>query len=201
MKSLTLTALGRALENNPKKSWIDSSLSPAGVLVLVYLKDREYHVLLNKRSDFVDQHRGEIAFPGGAMDPRDGSIKETALRETHEEMGVDPQDVRLLGELDDVPTISNYVINPFVATVRYPYFFNPNSDEVAEVIEVPLRHLMDRANHRIETKVQNTRLVNGVSYGYRGNFVFGATAKILTRLLEIVQEAMQEENECPQKTV
>jgi len=192
MKLLTLTALGRALENNPKKSRIDSSLSPAAVLVLVYLKDREYHVLLNKRSDSVDQHRGEIAFPGGAMDPRDESIRETALRETYEEMGIDPRDVRLLGELDDVPTISNYLINPFVGTVQYPYCFNPNPDEVAEVIEVPLCHLMDRANHRIETKVQNSRLTHGVSYGYQGVFVFGATARILTRLLEIVQEATKE---------
>jgi len=192
MKLLTLTALGRALGNNPKKSWVDSSLSPAGVLVLVYLKDCEYHVLLSKRSDTVDQHRGEIAFPGGAVDPRDGSIRETALRETYEEMGIDPRDVRLLGELDDVPTISNFVINSFVGTIRYPYFFNPNPDEVAEVIEVPLCHLMDRANHRIETRVQDSRLIHGVSYGYRGNFVFGATARVLTRLLEIVQEATQE---------
>lgn len=201
MKLLTMDALGRALTKNPKKSWIDPSLSQAGVLVLIYLKDGEYHVLLNKRSDSVEHHRGEISFPGGGMDPCDESVQETALRETQEEMGVNPRDVRLLGQLDDVPTISNYVINSFVGTIQYPYFFKPNSDEVAEVIEVPLAHLMNRANHRIETKMQNRQLINEVSYGYRGNLVFGATAKVLARLLEVVQKAMCEEVKCPKKMV
>lgn len=193
MMPLTLDALGRALAGNPKKSLIDPYLAPAGVMVLIYPKDGEHHVLLNKRSDSVEHHKGEIAFPGGAMDDGDESLRETALRETHEEMGVRPEDVRLLGELDDVPTISSYVMSPFVGTIPYPYPFRPSSVEVAEVLEVPLSHLMDPANHRIETRMKDGRLINGVAYGYRGNFVFGATARVLTRLLQIVEEAMYED--------
>ena len=95
MMPLTLDALGRALAGNPKKSLIDPSLAPAGVMVLIYPKDREHHVLLNKRSDFVEHHKGEIAFPGGAMDDGDESLRETALRETHEEMGANSTTFRL----------------------------------------------------------------------------------------------------------
>jgi 8-oxo-dGTP pyrophosphatase MutT (NUDIX family) len=193
MKPPTLDALGRALTGNPKRSLIDPSLAPAGVLVLVYPKDGEHHVLLNRRSDSVEHHKGEIAFPGGGMDDGDESLRETALRETHEEMGIRPEDVLLLGELDDVPTSSSYVISPFVGTIPYPYPFRPSSVEVAEVLEAPLSHFMDRANHRIETRMKRGRLINGVAYGYRGSFVFGATAMVLTRLLQVVEEAMYED--------
>lgn len=193
MKSSTITEIQRALSQTPKKSLDDPSLAPAGVLLLVYPKNGEYCVLLNKRSDAVEDHKGEIAFPGGRMDEADGTVLETALREAHEEMGIAPQDVGVLGELDDVPTISNYLISPFVGTIPQSYDFKPDSDEVAEVLEAPISALRDERNHRDVVRLVDGRPINTPAYAYEGHLVFGATASVLTRFLDLTNGASDKE--------
>ncbi|MCH8310075.1 MAG: CoA pyrophosphatase, partial [Chloroflexi bacterium] len=101
MRASAIETIRRALADNPKKTIDNPSLSPAGVLVVVYPKDGEYCVLLNKRSQLVEHHKGEISFPGGSVDPEDESLLATAIRETHEEMGILPDDIEYLGDLDD----------------------------------------------------------------------------------------------------
>jgi 8-oxo-dGTP pyrophosphatase MutT (NUDIX family) len=108
------------LKANPKKSIINPSLTPAAVLLLLYLKDGEYCVLLNKRTDRVEHHKGEISFPGGVRDESDFTLLETALRETQEEMGIAPRHVELLGELDDTPTSTSFLITPSLALSHIP---------------------------------------------------------------------------------
>lgn len=194
----TLEAVREILSRHSRQVLTDSSLTPAGVTVLVYPKDGEYCVLLNKRSDSVENHKGEISFPGGRRDQGDRTLLETALRETHEEMGVRPQDVDVLGQLDDVATNSNYVINAFVGTIPSPYPFRPNPDEVAEVIEIPLGALAQVQNVRDEVRLVNGELVNRPSYVYQGHMVYGATAILLTGFLGLTHGALDGED--PWKT-
>ena len=122
-------ALKRVLSSRQKSSAADPSLSPAAVLLLLYPKDGEYCILLNKRSEEVEYHKGEISFPGGVRDPEDRDFQETALREAQEEMGIDSEDVTVLGELDDVVTRTGFAVRVFVGTIPYPYPFSPSSRE------------------------------------------------------------------------
>ena len=171
---------------------VDPSLTPAGVLLLLYRKDDEYCILLNKRSEWVEDHKGEIAFPGGRKDESDRTVRETAIRETHEEMGISPEDIQVLGELDDVPTVSNYLISTWVGTIPYPYEFKPSAREVAEVLEVPLSLLRDRSSHREEARLVDGRLVSTTAYSYQGHLIYGATAQLLGQFLSVIDGAMEE---------
>ena len=183
----------RILAENPKKTISDPSLSPAGVLLLLYPKDGEYCVLLNKRTDQVEHHKGEISFPGGSKDAKDATLLDTALRETYEEMGIRPEDVEVLGQLDDTPTSTNFLITTTVGTIPYPYDFNPSELEVAEVLEVPLPALMDDETRRDEVRIVDDDLHHVPSYVYRGHLIFGATARVLSRFLELLETAPSEE--------
>jgi 8-oxo-dGTP pyrophosphatase MutT (NUDIX family) len=183
----------RLLSENPKKKVVDPSLTPAGVLVLLYPKDGEYCVLLNKRTELVEHHKGEISFPGGQQDREDKTLLDTALRETHEEMGIRPEDVELLGEVDDVPTSSHFLMSPFVGTIPYPYEFNPSEVEVEMVLEVPISTLMNDEAVRDEVRIVDGRLVNMPAYAYQGHLIFGATARVLRRFLGILDSAGNEE--------
>ncbi len=199
MEESATELIRRILTENPKKTVEDSSLTPAGVTLLLYRKDGEYCILLNKRTDTVDDHKGEISFPGGRKDPEDKTLLDTALRETHEEMGISPDDVDILGEIDDVPTNTSYLISTFVGTIPYPYKFAPSDAEVAEVLEVPISTLIDHDSARDEVRVRDGELVNSVSYSYNGHLIFGATARILSRFLELLDTAP--EREAPWKSV
>ena len=172
---------------------VDPSLTPAGVLLLLYRKEDEYCILLNKRTEWVEDHKGEIAFPGGRKDESDRTVRETALRETYEEMGISPEDVQVLGELDNVPTASDYLISTLVGTIPYPYRFKPSAREVAEVLEVPISLLRDRSSHREEARLVDGRLVRATAYSYRGHLIFGATAQVLGQFLTVIDGAMEEE--------
>lgn len=183
----------RILAENPKKTISDPSLTPAGVLLLLYPKDGEYCVLLNKRTDQVEHHKGEISFPGGSKDTTDATLLDTALRETYEEMGIRPEDVEVLGQLDDTPTSTNFLITTTVGTIPYPYDFNPSELEVAEVLEVPLPALMDDENRRDEVRIVDGDLDHVPSYVYQGHLIFGATARVISRFLELLETVPSKE--------
>ena len=183
----------RAIAENPGGSIDDPSLTPAGVMLLVYPKDGDHCVLLQKRSSKVDSHKGEISFPGGKRDPEDETLLDTALRETHEEMGIDPQHVEVFGALDQTATTTGFCTSPFAGTIPYPYDFNPQEEEVAEVLEVPVSSLMDDANRRDEIRVDGDDLEYAPVFAYDGHIIFGATARILQRFLEMLETSPQEE--------
>ncbi len=189
MRAPAAEEIRRALARIHRHTVVDPTLKPAGVLLVVYAKDGEQSVLLNKRTELVEHHKGEISFPGGSMDDDDESLLHTALRETHEEMGIDPDDVELLGQLDDMPTISNFLISTFVAAIPYPYDFEPSEIEVAEVVEVPIHHLRSERSWRDEARFHQGALQVSRSYVYQGHVIFGATAKILANFLEVVGDA------------
>ena len=192
MSGSTLEAIRGALSRHTKSTVLDPSLVPAGVLVLLYPKNGEYCVILNRRSEQVEHHKGEISFPGGSREPQDSDLRETALRETHEELGVSPGDVDPLGQLDDTPTISNFVITPYVGAIGYPYAFKPSELEVTEVLEVPISALRDGENLRHDVRLIDGLLVHSTSYVYEGQVIFGATARVLTTFLALVEGIPQE---------
>lgn len=184
----TPAMLKQVLAERVKVDITDSDLMPAAVLIVLYAKSGSYHVLLNKRSELVEYHKGEISFPGGARDPEDEDFVDTALRETEEEMGVSRGDITILGQLDDIITRTNFGVRVYVGTIPYPYPFKPSADEIAEVLEIPISVLQDPTN-----LLQDARLVDGelsitISYACDGHVVFGATATILEQFLDIYSQ-------------
>jgi len=186
MSVLAKDVVRRVLSENPKKTIVEPSLIPAGVMLLFYPKDDADCVLLNRRSDEVEHHKGEISFPGGRKDPEDASLRDTALRETHEEMGVLPEDVEILGELDDVRTGSHFLVSTHVGTIPHPY-------DVAAVIEVPVIALMDENNIREEIRMVDGEPLRSVAYAYNGDLIYGATANILRSFLDLLDAAPDKE--------
>ncbi|MCC7366471.1 MAG: CoA pyrophosphatase [Dehalococcoidia bacterium] len=163
-----------------------AKVEPAGVLVLLYEHGGVPHVVFQKRTDRVRDHKGQISFPGGAMDPGDETVLYTALRETHEEIGVHPDHVDVLGQLDDHVTISNFLVTPFVGWLeRYPYEWSFSDEEVAYLLEVPLPHLLDPDNFVPDRRVVNGREYVLPSYQFGQDLIWGATGRMLSNFLEI----------------
>ena len=185
MASSLLDAIEKALANRIRNTLADASLTPAAVMLLLYPRNGKYCVLLNKRSDEVEYHKGEISFPGGSRDPEDDDSLDTALRETEEEMGILRDDVQVLGQLDDIATNSGFGFNVYVGTIPYPYLFKPSALEIAEVLEVPISVLQDPASIRADTFWSGGQTETSYSYAYDGHLIFGATARILRQFLAV----------------
>ncbi len=185
--------LKRALAKRVLARVNGAGLTAAAVMVLLYPKDGEYCTLLNKRSEQVEHHKGEISFPGGARDPEDRDSLETALRETEEEMGIRRGDITVLGEMDEVATRSQFRVQVFAGTIEFPYKFSPSAIEIAEVLEFPISALMDPANRRVETHWENGQPATSYSYVHEEHVVFGATAKILQRCIELLDDGLESE--------
>ena len=193
MSASASDVIRRVLSQNPKRSIDDPSLAPAGIMLLVYPKEGEYCILLNKRTETVEHHKGEISFPGGSRDQEDKTLLDTALRETEEEMGVRAQDIEVLGELDDVPTTSRFLMSPYVGTIPPSYDFRPSAIEVAEVLEIPISSLLDPENMRDEARIVNGELERSPTYAHNGHLVYGATARVLARFIELLDSAPDKE--------
>ena len=190
MGEITLDLIHNALAHRTPITAAPEGLMPAAVMLLLYRKDGEYCVLLNKRSMTVEHHKGEMSFPGGARDPEDADFEATARRETHEEMGIAPDDITILGRLDDNVTRSNFLVKVFVGTIPYPYEFRPSSIEIAEVVEIPIGVLRDPATLRWDSRIEDGERVAVRSYGYQQHLVYGATAKILDQFLDIIEDRL-----------
>lgn len=176
----------KVLSHREKKTISDKGLMRAAVLIPLYRKGGEYHILFTKRTEEVEIHKGQISFPGGNRDKGDENLLATALRENFEEIGLRPQDVEVLGELDDMVTqVSNFVVTPFVALVPYPYDFKINQHEVDELIEVPLSALLQGRGS--QDVIESERgLVLSHYYRYGEHIIWGATARILKGFLDLV---------------
>ncbi|MFQ5408014.1 MAG: NUDIX hydrolase [Anaerolineales bacterium] len=161
---------------------------PAAVLTPLYLADGEWHLLFTQRTDTVEEHKGQVSFPGGSVDPEDRDRIDTALRETEEEIGLHRADVTVLGALDELITVMQWRITPVVATFTYPYEFKLNPAEATAVFGVPLRWLADPTN--LETRYREPivpgRKVAVYYYApYDGYVIWGATARMTLSLLQV----------------
>ena len=169
------------------KACIDQpGLVRAAVLIPLFKKNGEYYVLLTRRTDKVGTHKGQISLPGGKRDEGEDLLS-TALREAREEIGIAEKDVRILGELDDMCTFaSDFCIAPFVGLIPYPYPFKTNRLEIEEIIEVPLSVFLDEAKFREELHIRNGEPVPVYFYQHNEHTVWGATARILKQLMDLV---------------
>ena len=183
--------LKQILAQREKQRILEPERIPAAVLVPIYEKDGQYYILFIKRTEWVEKHKGEISFPGGRHEARDKTLLDTALRESTEEINLKPEDVEVLGELDDVVSVkTNYLISPFLAFIPCPYGFRVDGRETEEIIEVPIAVLINRGNPHQE--IYSGEQVMAYTYYYRQRVIWGATARILHKFLGIYAEAMQD---------
>ncbi len=181
-----LSELRHILSTRERKAIDDLPYPHAAVLVPFFEKAGECHLLFTKRSDQVKHHKGQISFPGGVFDKRDEDLAQTALRESFEEVGLKPSDVELIGSLDDIMTTTKFIVTPFVGLFPYPYPFRVSEVEIAELIEVPLAALLrPGAFGQIALcEGDHERIVDAYRYGH--HTIWGATARILKQLLELM---------------
>lgn len=160
--------------------------TPAAVLVPLVARPEGLTVLLTQRTAHLKNHAGQISFPGGRSEDHDDGPIATALRESHEEIGLAPERVDILGRLDDYVTVTNFRVTPVVGLVAPPFSLAPDPFEVAEVFEVPLAFVLDRSNHQRHTyKVKGrTRAYWAMPWGER--YIWGATAGMLVNLAEVL---------------
>jgi 8-oxo-dGTP pyrophosphatase MutT (NUDIX family) len=175
------------LDLNPE-SWIKAGVKPTKpAAVLVPVIDRaEPTVLLTQRTPELTTHAGQVAFPGGKIDPHDESPVAAALREAKEETGLAPMLVEPIGYLDLYLTFSGFRILPTVARVKPDFTLTLNPSEVTETFEVPLRFLMTPANHRRKTRDWNGIPRDYYEIPFENRYIWGITAGILRNLYERV---------------
>ncbi|MEF8894148.1 NUDIX hydrolase [Halodesulfurarchaeum sp.] len=160
----------------------------AAVLVPLVEGDSASHIVFIRRSDTLEEHPGQMGFPGGRYEPRDGDRRETAVRESNEEIGLRAAEIAQIGRLDDVETVSGYTVSPFVARVP-DRAYRPTDEEVADVVSLPLEAFTTPENHAYEgwmhpeygTVPCHHFIVNGYT-------VWGATARMLVQLLTLGTE-------------
>jgi 8-oxo-dGTP pyrophosphatase MutT (NUDIX family) len=171
------------LAGRSRKKIEDPTLTNAAVLVLLFPRSNGLHVLLTKRTEDVEHHKGQISFPGGAEDPGDTSITETALREAQEEIGIEPERIEVLGLFDDHWTPSGFCITPVIGYANTLPPLNPNRQEVEEIIEAPLSFFLDTANERNTVMIRRNEPVTVYYYSLGKHEVWGATASMLRGFL------------------
>jgi 8-oxo-dGTP pyrophosphatase MutT (NUDIX family) len=163
----------------------DAGLICAAVLVPLLCKEGEWHVLVTQRTQIVEHHKGQMSFPGGACDPDDADAMATALRETYEEIGVPPEEVEVLGALDDFQTVTSFAVTPYVGVIPHPFPYRLNNDEVEAVVEVPLSFLRDPSHLRMEPMEHEGRVLEVLFWDFGRYTIWGATARMLKSFLEL----------------
>lgn len=157
---------------------------PAAVLVPLVDRPGGFTVLLTRRTEHLVNHGGQICFPGGRVEPADSDPMATALRETAEEIGLDPSAVEVIGVLDPYLTITGFMVTPVVGMVRPPLNLRIDAFEVADVFEVPLDFVLDPANHRRVPHHTLPRTTYAMPYGDYN--IWGATAGMLMNLFRVL---------------
>jgi 8-oxo-dGTP pyrophosphatase MutT (NUDIX family) len=165
---------------------------PAAVLVPLLQMDGEWHLLFTRRTNQLPEHSGQVAFPGGRMDPEDTSPETTALREAQEEIGLNPEGVRILGRIDSFLTITSYCVTPVLGIIVWPTEFVIAPAEVSRVFTIPLRWLADPVNVKFtQRELPPPYAAVPVIYfsEYDGEILWGVSAQIVVNLLKILFEA------------
>ena len=184
--------LARAIDARVRRTLGHEGKTRAAVLVPLLPVGGAVHLLYTRRAASLPHHQGQVAFPGGTHDPdRDTSPEATALREAHEEIGLRPEDVRVLGALDDIETMtSRFVITPVVGMAPHPYAWTPCPREVDSIFTVPLADLLAPGAERCETWDFGGRSVPIDHFPVAGQVIWGATHRITRNLLDIIVEGV-----------
>jgi 8-oxo-dGTP pyrophosphatase MutT (NUDIX family) len=161
---------------------VPARLRPAAVLVPLVLRDEGLTVLLTQRTDHLHHHAGQISFPGGRVEAHDGGPLAAALRETEEEIGLEPRWVQPLGLLDDYETVTGFLVTPVVSVVKVGFRLQLDEFEVADAFEVPMGFLMDPANHQVHSRIRHGERRYYYVFEYSERYIWGATAGMLMNL-------------------
>lgn len=162
-------------------------LVPAAVLVAVWDRPGGAQVILTKRSSRLKHHPGQIALPGGKVEPRDANPEAAALREAREEIGLAPEAVQVFGHLPAHETVTGFTVTPVLGHVSADFTAIPEAGEVDEVFAVPLAHLTDLTRYRVEQRLWRGRWRRYYAVPYGPYYIWGATARILRGLAERLQ--------------
>jgi 8-oxo-dGTP pyrophosphatase MutT (NUDIX family) len=165
---------------------------PAAVLILFLQIRNEWHLLFIRRTHHPrDPHGGQVSFPGGRFDASDANLESTALREAEEELGLNPGNVRILGKLPPMLTITNYLVTPFVGFIPWPYPIQPHPEEVSRVFTIPINWLANPLSHYILTRAPEANRPTQVEviyfHPYDGEILWGATARMTLNLLTLLE--------------
>jgi 8-oxo-dGTP pyrophosphatase MutT (NUDIX family) len=163
-------------------------LRAAGVLVPLCARGGEVRVVLARRTERVPHHKGQVCFPGGSRDPGDADLLATALREAGEELGIRREDVELLGAMEPVETVTGFAIRPYVARIPAGTVFLLDEFEMAEVFEAPLSVFGESGRYRWAESAFRDRENRVYFFDFGPHTIWGATARILRRLAELVSE-------------
>jgi 8-oxo-dGTP pyrophosphatase MutT (NUDIX family) len=163
---------------------VEGELSPAAVLIPIFERDGRLHVVFTRRAADLNKHSGEVSFPGGRAEPIDASKLETALRETHEEIALSPEDVEVYGALAEMPTITGYNLEAWTGEFPHPYELRPEPSEIEVIFDVPLDVLADPAIHRVEMRSWGDQTFPVHYYEYDGYTIWGVTGYLVWVLLD-----------------
>jgi 8-oxo-dGTP pyrophosphatase MutT (NUDIX family) len=173
-----------ALNPDAAEAILNGQLRDAAVLVAAVERGGRPHLIMTQRTEGLRTHSGQVAFPGGRIDPGDGSPERAALRETQEEIGIPASAVEVIGRMPDYVSGSGYRIAPVLAITDPGFAYRLNPAEVADAFEVPLDFLMDPANHRRQSRILNGRERHFWTMPYGERFIWGVTAGIIRSLYE-----------------
>ena len=172
--------LRRRLESRPNRDLEESGLKHSAVMMLLMNRDNAPHVLLTRRTDTVSTHKGQVAFPGGAMDDHDDDYRSVAYRETWEEVGIPREKIEYIGRFDDYISISGFHVTCFVGAIEYPYESTLSRGEIESIIDAPLAMFVDQKYDRYEIYNYKGNDYRVFFYYHRGYEIWGLTARILT---------------------
>jgi len=178
-------SIAKILQSRSPKSIAGNHFKPAAVLVPIQEREDGDYLVLTQRAEKLNHHSGQVAFPGGRVDAGDHGEMAAALREAQEEIGMDPRCVRILGRLDQVTAAYSFVVTPFVGLIPSPYEFRLNPSETAAVFSVPLPELLKPSCVSVDDRL-SSRGEPIYHFQYDGWDIWGATARIIVQLLELV---------------
>ena len=163
----------------------ETRLKCAAVLVPLIWNEDEWHLLFTRRTERVESHKGQVSFPGGGCDEGETTPEDTALREVEEELGIGPRQVRILGRLTNMITISSFRVTPVVGVIQWPAVLRVGQDEVERVFTIPLNWLADTRN-RWEFTMPGRKRFLIAYHPYDGELLWGATARITVDFLKVL---------------
>ncbi|MCU4975124.1 CoA pyrophosphatase [Halobacteria archaeon AArc-m2/3/4] len=167
---------------------IDDQTYDAGVLAPIVERDGDHYLLVTKRAEHLGEHPGQMSFPGGGAERQDETILDTALREAYEEIGLEHEEVDVVGQLDDIRTVTEYAVTPFVARIPDREYV-PDEQEVAEIVCLPVSGLLDPENYEYDRRSHPHYGDIVIHYFHvDGYTVWGATGRILVQLLELTTD-------------